>query len=77
MIVSYERISCKRKSASTKKWLVATRKAILQFGKADNFQDRYSIKFGFQANVKNNVPFVPPAIVAVNYAQLFAAVENN
>ena len=50
-------------------------KVILQIGAANNFNtwrlyqiDRCSIDFGFQANIlKNNVIYVPPAVVAADY----------
>jgi hypothetical protein len=72
-----------QKTASTMKSEVTPAKVSLQFGKANNFHvwrlfqfDRCSIKFGFQANVlKNNVPFVPPAIVAADYTPLLAPEE--
>jgi hypothetical protein len=72
-----------QKTASTVKSEVSTVKVSLQFGKTNNFYvwrlfqfDRCSIEFGFQANVlKNNVPFVPPTIVAADYSPLLAPVE--
>jgi hypothetical protein len=72
-----------QKTASTVKSEVTPRKVSLQFGKANNFHvwrlfqfDRCSIEFGFQANVlKNNVPFVPPAIVAADHTPLLAPGE--
>ena len=64
-----------QKTASTAKSEVSTGKVFLQFGKENNFHawrlsqiDRCSIEYGFQANVlKNNVPYVPPAIVPADY----------
>jgi hypothetical protein len=70
-----------QKTASTVKSEVTPGKVSLQFGKANNFHvwrlfDRCSIEFGFQANaLKNNVPFVPPAIVAADYTPLLAPGE--
>jgi hypothetical protein len=64
-----------QKTSSTLKSEDVKSKLFLQFGKDNNFSawkllqiDRCSIEFGFQANIlKNNVPYVPPAIVAADY----------
>ena len=64
-----------QKSAPAAKSETVVIKIYLQFGKANNFQlwktyqlNHRSIEFGFQANViKNNVPYIPRAIVPADY----------
>ena len=58
-----------QKSAPAAKSETVVSKIYLQFGKTNNFQlsKTYQLEFGFQANViKNNVPYVPRAIVAAD-----------
>ena len=63
------------KTATTSKSEATPSKLLLQFGKENNLQawrlfqlDRCSMEYGFQANVlKNNVPYVPPAILPADY----------
>ena len=72
-----------QKTASSAKSDLTARKLLLQFGKENNFQawklhqiDRCSIEYGFQANVlKNNLPYVPPAIVSADYTPPVVAGE--
>ena len=64
-----------QKTATTSKSEATPSKLLLQFGKENSLQawklfqlGRCSIEYGFQANVlKNNVPYVPPAILPADY----------